>query len=94
MAGIEAETEKMWESFLLCECAGVGLVPFQHPCVCEVLQIRNRCSTPPSPCPGIRLSGGRESVFPGCGCEARQEELIMLGEPSDRNASHRETCSN
>lgn len=39
-----------------------GACPFKI-LACEVLQIRNRCSTPPSPRPGIRLSGGRKSVF-------------------------------
>lgn len=63
-----------------------GVCPFKiHPC--EVLQIRNRCSTPPSPRPGLRLSGEREPVFLGYGWKSRREELIMLGEQSDRSAS-------
>lgn len=65
------------------------MCPFKS-LACEVLQIRNRCSTPPSSRPGIRLSGERECVFLGCGWKERQEELIMLaagGGQSDRSAS-------
>lgn len=63
-----------------------GACPFKN-LASEVLQIRNRCSTPPSSRPGIRLSGERECVFLGCGWKARQEELIKLGEQSDRSSS-------
>lgn len=78
-------------SFFLCVS---GVCPFKiHPC--EVLQIRNRCSTPPSPRPGLRLSGERESVFLGCGWKARREELIVVGGTvGSQRLSHRETCSN
>lgn len=56
-----------------------GARPFKIP-ASEVLQIRNRCSTPPSPHPGIRLSGGRQSVFLGCGLGVEARGTDYVGE--------------
>lgn len=83
---------RRWENlFCFASVRMSSVCPFKT-LVCEVLQIRNKCSTPPSSRSGIRLSGERKSVFLGCGWKGRQEELIMLGEQSERSASLTGRC--